>query len=291
MNEIIEAPAALPTEAQKATTAAAESRAQAVNALTQTALLRAGTLELGKDESASLQADFGDEDFRPGAGGKEELIYIEHAALRDRLNTVLGLGQWALIVRDTWNDNFQMWSKNKNKYVEGVKVYCRAMLIVRGCYVAEAVGDMDYQPSNAAQNYGDAFEGAKTAAFRRCAKEFGVGLQAWRKGWCEGWWARRKGGKPVPRKTDELSTETREYTPDIVPIGKHAAKGWNEVDTGYLKWAAEKGENVPANLRDGAKKELERRAAAEPPQSPREFGPDRDNRETVADLENAERPF
>jgi hypothetical protein len=46
---------------------------------------------------------------------------------------------------------------------------------------------MDYFPNNASQCYGDAFEGAKTAAFRRCAKEFGVGLQPYRKGFADGW--------------------------------------------------------------------------------------------------------
>src|ERR1044071_3139108 len=74
---------------------------------------------------------------------------------------------------------------------KGIRVYARDMLLVRGCYVGEAVGDMDYYPANAAQNYGDAFEGAKSAAFRRCAKEFGVGLQAWRKDFAAGWKERR----------------------------------------------------------------------------------------------------
>jgi len=92
------------------------------------------------------------------------------------------LGQWALIVRETWNEPFKT-----SKGQDAVKVYSRAMMLVRGCYVGEAVGDMDYFPNNASQNYGDAFEGAKTAAFRRCAKEFGVGLQAWRKGFADGW--------------------------------------------------------------------------------------------------------
>jgi hypothetical protein len=76
--------------------------------------------------------------------------------------------------------------------VEGSRVYVEAMLVVRGCFVAEAIGEMEYYPKNASQNYGDAVEGATTAAFRRCAKGFGVGLQAWKKDWCEGWWARKR---------------------------------------------------------------------------------------------------
>jgi hypothetical protein len=34
------------------------------------------------------------------------------------------------------------------------------MLLIRGCFVAEAIGDMDYFPHNAKTNYGDAVEGA-----------------------------------------------------------------------------------------------------------------------------------
>jgi hypothetical protein len=255
-----------------------------VAALTATALARAGTLELTPEESQQLQKDFGDEDFQTGAGGKQDLIYIEHAALRDRMNTVLGLGQWAIIVRDTWREE-------KDR---AVTVYVRAMLIVRGAYVAEAVGDMAYYTNNASQNYGDAFEGAKTAAFRRCAKEFGIGLQAWRKEWCKGWWARKKGGAkatPAPRKVDEASGEIREYVQGIVTHGKYAGKPWTEVDSGYLKWAAEKGENVPQDLRDGARAEVIRREALAASAEPRNTGSDRDDaRETLSDLES-DRPF
>ena len=44
-----------------------------------------------------------------------------------------------------------------------------------------------YFPDNAEQNFGDAFESAKSAALRRCAKEFGIGLQAWKEDWRLGW--------------------------------------------------------------------------------------------------------
>ncbi len=186
-----------------------QSRIEAVADLTKTALAQAGTLKLTAEETELLTADFGDEDFRPGAGGKENLIYIEHAALRDRLNKVLGLGQWAIIVRETWNEEFKTKAYAGKPSQDGVRVYARAMLLVRGAYVGEAVGDMDYYPHNASQNYGDAFEGAKTAAFRRCAKEFGVGLQAWRKEWCEGWWQRKQDGPRKPYNAPERQASSR----------------------------------------------------------------------------------
>lgn len=178
----------------------AQARIEAVAKLTASSLAKASELQLTAEETKALLADFPDDAFQPGAAGKENLIYIEHAALRDRLTSVLGMGQWAIIVRDTWNEDFQT-----AKGIKGVRVYCRAMLLVRGCYVGEAIGDMDYYPNNASQNYGDAFEGAKTAALRRCAKELSIGLQAWRKDWCLGWWQRRRGERrptPPPQQPD-----------------------------------------------------------------------------------------
>src|SRR6185503_14053982 len=107
---------------------------------------------------------------------------IEHASLRERLNAVFGPGQWSIIPRNRWNEEYKT-STGK----AAVRVYVEAMLLVRGCFVAEAVGDMSYFLANDKTNYGDAVEGAKSAALRRCAKELGIGLQAWKKDFCEGW--------------------------------------------------------------------------------------------------------
>ena len=74
--------AALPPEQIRAPITAAQAKVDAVAALTATAYARAATLELTPEESDKLQADFGDEAFKPGAGGKEMLLYIEHAFLR-----------------------------------------------------------------------------------------------------------------------------------------------------------------------------------------------------------------
>jgi hypothetical protein len=175
---------------------AAQAKVDAVAALTMSAYAKASELKLTPEESAALSADFPDEAFRPGAAGKENLLYIEHAFLRDRLHQVFGPGQWAIVPRNRWAEAFKT---RDNK--DGSRVYVEAMLMVRGCFVGEAVGEMEYYPHNAAQNYGDAVEGAKTAAFRRCAKEFGIGLQAWKKDWCEGWWQRNRTGR-VQRQSE-----------------------------------------------------------------------------------------
>lgn len=176
----------------------AQAKIDAVANLTMKAYERASTLQLTPEEVAALQADFPDEAFQPGAAGKENLIYIEHAHLRDRLNQVFGPGQWSIVPRNRWAEDYSFTNKYKET-VEASRVYVEAMLCVRGCFVAEAVGDMVYYKNNESQNYGDAVEGAKTAALRRCAKELGIGLQAWKKDWCLGWWERRRGTKEPPK--------------------------------------------------------------------------------------------
>lgn len=195
---------ATPIETAKPVITAAQAKVEAIANLTMAAYEKAATLHLTPEESQALQADFPDEAFQPGAAGKESLIYIEHAHLRDRFTQVFGLGQWAIIPRNRWAEPFTVPARYDKPAVEGQRIYVEAMLVVRGCFVGEAVGAMEYYPKNNAQNYGDAVEGAKTAAFRRCAKEFGVGLQAWKKEWCEGWWQRKRSGQraqaPQPQR-------------------------------------------------------------------------------------------
>lgn len=207
-------------EPPKPQVTAAQAKVEAVANLTFKAYERAATLALTPEEVKALQVEFPDEAFKPGAAGKENLIYIEHAFLRDRLNQVIGIGQWALIPRNRWAEDFKT-SNGK----PASRVYVEAMLVVRGAFVAEAVGEMEYYPNNASQNYGDAVEGAKTAALRRCCKEFGIGLQAWKKDFCDGWWARKRGTPPAatqgapraqsaPAATAPSPTKT---TPEIFP--------------------------------------------------------------------------
>jgi len=187
-----------PEQIQKPPVTAAQAKVDAIANLTMKAYERAGTLVLTPDEVTKLQAEFPDEAFKPGAAGKEQLIYIEHAYLRDRLNQVIGPCQWSIVPRNRWAEEFVIPARPGKAAVNGTRVYVEAMLIIRGAFCAEAVGDMDYYPSNNQQNYGDAVEGAKTAALRRCCKEIGIGLQAWKKDWCEGWWRRRTGkGDPA----------------------------------------------------------------------------------------------
>jgi hypothetical protein len=215
-------PTPAPEQENKQLITAAQAKVEAIADLTHSAYAKAGTLSLTKEESEALTADFPDEAFKPGADGKENLIYIEHAFLRDRLTKVFGMGQWALIQRRNWSEKFTLPPNyNRKEPTEGERVYVEAMLVIRGCFVAEAIGDMAYYPKNNAQNYGDAVEGAKTAALRRCCKEFGVGLQAWKKDWCQGWLDRKMapGRRLVPRPPqDTPKTPPAAPTPKPAPL-------------------------------------------------------------------------
>jgi hypothetical protein len=189
------------------TLTSAQSRINAVSTAMDAAMSKASTLMLTPEEIKELAEDFPDEAFKTGAAGKEHLIYIEHAFLRDRFNSIIGMGQWAILrTRPHWGEDFTTEQGKK-----ATRIYADCALLVRGCMVAEAIGDMVYYPNNPSQNFGDAAEGAVTAAFRRCAKNFGVGLQAWKKDFCEGWHERKKGGhKPQPKtepKADSQATK------------------------------------------------------------------------------------
>ncbi len=189
-------------------TTAAQAKVDAVAHLTMSAYEKASTLNLSDKEIAALSEDFPDEAFLPGAAGKENLIYCQHSYLRERLNKVFRPGQWSIVPRNRWAEDFKT-----AKGQPASRVYVEAMLVIRGCFVAEAVGEMEYYPHNAGQNYGDAVEGAKTAALRRCCKELGIGLQAWRKEWCEAWWSRKRGHSTPPPASSTHQNAPKAPTP------------------------------------------------------------------------------
>lgn len=195
-----------PLEAMPRTQTPQEARIQSVNELLASAYAKASTLILTDNEKKRLEADFEDADFVRGAGGDENKIYLEYTALKKRLNEVIGSGQWADISRRSWNEEFQIPAKPAIGKIPakpasiGVHVYCDAVLLVRGVLVGEAVGEMIYYKNNASSNYSDAYEGAQTAAFRRCCKRFGIGLQAYSKDFCEQWKMKYKGFDRPERK-------------------------------------------------------------------------------------------
>ena len=198
----------------------AQARVEAVSNLLHKAYERVGNVGITPEEAVALSAPFGDEEFFRGAGGKENLIYIQHAALRGRLNKVLGVGQWALVVRNKWAEDYQYYDSSTRSNKTASRVYVEAVLVIRGAVAGEAIGDMVYYPHNQATNYGDAYEGAKSAALRRAAKDLGVGLQAWDKAWCDAWTARHPLGE---RKQYNAAPHKSAPTPPAPPVAQPKA--------------------------------------------------------------------
>jgi len=226
-----------------------DAKNKAISDLTAACYQKASQLQLTKEEIAALSADFPDEAFQPGAAGKENLIYIEHAALRERLDQVIGMGQWCVIPIRRWEEKFtyekEIWQGGRRtgtfENVTGSHVYVDGIMLIRGAFVGSAIGEMTYYPDNHTQNYGDAVEGAETAALRRCCKRLGIGLQAWRKDWCNGWWDRKNAQKrqPTPFKRPEppVAKESPKAAPGpvstpakaVVATERHRLKALNNL--------------------------------------------------------------
>lgn len=181
-----------------------QARNESIATMLDAAYQRASTLQLTKEEAEALAADFPDEAFELGAGGDKSLLYLSHVYIRQRLNQVLGVGAAVPVRRREWSEEFTYFKDRQEKHA--ARVYVEMVLIVRGCVVGEAIADAIYYKDNAKDSYADTLEKAKSNAFRRCAKEFGVGLQPWMKGFCEAWRQRNHGGyqnaprqQPTPR--------------------------------------------------------------------------------------------
>lgn len=133
---------------------------------------KATSLELTQDERDAIMAQFDDADveIRPHDG----LLYIPHIVISDRLCKVFGPGKWCTVRRREW--------------LEGTKIYAEWVMLIRGVFIGESVGAMDYHANNAKMNYSDALEGTRGECIRRiAAKELGCGSQVWRPAFCREW--------------------------------------------------------------------------------------------------------
>lgn len=213
-----------------------QARTESVAKVLDAAYARASMLNLTPEESKALLADFPDHVVRLGANGDPNLAYIEHAYLRERLISVLGPGAVTPILRRTWTEEIP-WKQQKAK-----RLYADMVLLIRGCVAGEGVASHTYYP-NDRTDYSDALKSAKSNAFRECCKEFGVGLQMWRKEWVEQWKVRNKGiDKAVARAKDKESPPASDaeildnlmgpeppgdnYPPDFVKKSNALVTGW-----------------------------------------------------------------
>jgi hypothetical protein len=126
----------------------------------------ASMLKVTTEEQAELMAPFPDEAFEIKPQG---FVYLPHMLIRQKLNRVLGIGNWSLI------------PKNISEEINGdkVKVFFTGALYIRGCFVSIDTGEGTYFKNNFEQSYASATSAAKSDCMVRTAKDIGVAWQMW----------------------------------------------------------------------------------------------------------------
>jgi hypothetical protein len=136
-------------------------------------------------------------------------LYLPWSWYADRLTRCFGPMGWSLLpVTDEQNNPKPPVCKDNVMYREFI-------LRAEGRFIASAMGECGYNPSNARMTYGDAVEGAKSNSLSRCCKVLGMAPEIYSEGWREDWikenavcvvvmgfkgrkeYWRRKGGLPL----------------------------------------------------------------------------------------------
>jgi hypothetical protein len=132
----------------------------------------ASLLKISDEEQKKLLASFDTKkiEIRP-----DGLIYLPQTFWRKRLNESFGIGQWCLIVKSSTKD------PDRNK------LYLQGILLVRGNYVAEAVGEAEYHQDNALQSWASVWESAKSDCITRCCKDLGIASELWQPEFIKSW--------------------------------------------------------------------------------------------------------
>ena len=193
-----------------------QMRLNAISALAAKAYAGASQLILTSEEQAALLAPVPDQYIHGGAGGKADLLYVEHTYIRRLFNKVFGVGQWSIIILDRWVDHFA--PENKKPFA---RVYVDAMLLVRGYRAAEASDCAEFYPHNPMDDFATTLEKAKSGVLGRLAKELGVGLELWDKGFAQEFRNRQgRSAQPAPQEGPQWtakSEELRYWLSDVKP--------------------------------------------------------------------------
>lgn len=130
----------------------------------------ASMLVLDASEIAGLTADFDDNEVEIRPDG---LIYLPQAFFRQRLNQVIGIGQWALV-------------QHAVKMDEDHYVYFDGSLFIRGKFVARAMGE-GQKHDNAIQSMAAVYESAKSDCIVRCCKDLSIASKLWQPEYARKW--------------------------------------------------------------------------------------------------------
>jgi hypothetical protein len=146
---------------------------------------------------------------------------------RNRLNTAIGIGGWAIKPIESHIAD----AGNKST------IFYKGQLWIRGKYVSEAVGEQEYYKTNGAMTYATAYEAAKSNCLVRCCKDLGMFSELWDKQWLA---ANTKGGsvKPEP-KVNTVNYPAHANRPTQAPNANVSRGGMAESVTGMLAYHEE----------------------------------------------------
>ncbi len=160
----------------------------------------AGTIELDQVQKDFLFNPVNEEDvcIRP-----DGLVYLPWPYYVERLNKAFGIS-WAIIPKDM-------------PKLQGNHMYWPFYLMIKGKLAGFAIGEQEYQPSNAMMSYSDASEGAKSNALMRLCKNLGISLELWKPSFIRVWKEKYAesfpavwpDGKPKTDKNGKQKTEWR----------------------------------------------------------------------------------
>jgi hypothetical protein len=154
----------------------------------------ASLLRLDHEEAEQLAAAFPSDALDVKPTGE---VFVSQVHYRRRLNKVFGPGQWALVPRGAWTR-------------DGGTMMREYVLYARGHFIAEAVGECEYQESNDRMTWADAAEGCKSNALTRACKDLGIASECWDRLFATNWrnehciqvWVQKR-NKPQWRRFDQ----------------------------------------------------------------------------------------
>jgi hypothetical protein len=132
----------------------------------------AGQIVLSDDQKAILYADVDIEavEIRP-----DGLIYLPWMEFATRLRKAFGM-EWS-----------QVPDGQPRISPQGDSIIWGFTLVIKGRFVAYAIGEQKYYANNPAMGWGDAPEGAKSNALMRLCKSIGMTLELWKPSFIRDW--------------------------------------------------------------------------------------------------------
>lgn len=137
----------------------------------------ASMLKITDEEQTKLTASFDEEliEIRP-----DGLIFLPQTFWRQRLNQAFGIGQWCLIIK----------GQHKDPDPQKDKLYVHGILMARGCYLSEAVGEAELHSDNKLQSWASVWEAAKSDCITRCCKDLSIATELWQPQFSKAWVAK-----------------------------------------------------------------------------------------------------